>query len=137
MMADSDSFTAVDRADDFAVAGNNAHARSVQHPPHAPGRGVVGDGLICQLHIGRHAPRHRHAQYAALHEPRPFTRFIDRVFKRHLIFAVQSLGDRAGRRRQGASTVIAEIRTVRRIDADRRESPPNWANKSTAQQCDA
>ena len=88
MATDGDSFTTVDCSDDLSVAGNNAHTRSVQHAPYAPGRGVVGDGLIGQLHVRSHAPGHRHAQDAALHEPRPFARLVDRVLQSYLILSV-------------------------------------------------
>ena len=88
MTTDGDSFTTVDRADDLSVAGNNAHTRSVQHAPYAPGRDVVGDGLIGQLHVRSHAPWHRNAQDTALHEPRPLARFIDRMLQGYFVFAI-------------------------------------------------
>ena len=88
MTTDGDSFTTIDCSDDLSVAGNNAHARSVEHAPYATGGGIVGNGLVSQLHVGRHAPRHRHAQDAAFHEPRPFARLVDRVLERHFVLAV-------------------------------------------------
>ena len=91
MTTDSDSFATVDRADDFSVPRNNAHTRSVQHAPHAPGRGVVGNRLIRQLHIRCHAPGHRHTQDAALHKLRPFACLVDWVLEGYFVFAVQGL----------------------------------------------
>ena len=132
MTTDSDSFTTVDRADDLSIAGNNAHARSVQHAPHAPGGGIVGNRLIRQLHIRGHAPGHRHAQDAALHEPRPFAGLIDRMLEGHFVFAVQGLSDRAGNGDKRAQAVVTEVRAVGRIDANRGMSPPRGHNKSTA-----
>jgi hypothetical protein len=87
----------------------------------------VDDGLVGQFHIRRHAPGHRHTQDAAFHEPRPFTCLVDRVLERNFVFAVQGLCYRAGYGYKGAQAVVAEVRTVGRIDADRRESPPIWA----------
>ena len=123
MTTDGDSFTAVDRADDLSVAGDDAYTCPVEHPPYAPGRGVVGDGLVGQLHVRGHAPGHRYAQDATLHEPRPFARFVDRVLEGDLVFAVQGFGDSAGNGNKRAKAVIAEVRTIGRIDADRGASP--------------
>ena len=132
IVIDCDALTAVDRADDLSVTGDDAHTSPVQHPPHAPGRGVVGDGLVGQLHIRGHTPGHRHAQDAALHEPRPFARFIDRVLKRYFIFAVQGFRDGAGNWYKRAQSIVAEVRATGWIDADRGMSPPRGHNKSTA-----
>ncbi len=88
MTTDDDSFTTVDRADDLSIAGNNAHTRTVEHAPYAPGRGIVGDGLIGQLYVWRHAPGHRHTKDTALHEPRPFARLVDRMLEGYFILAV-------------------------------------------------
>ena len=123
MTTDGDSFTTVDRADDLSIAGDDAHTRSVQHAPHAAGGGIVGDGLIGQFHIGRHAPGHRHTKDAALQKPRPFACFVDRMLEGHFVFAVQGLSDRAGNGYKGAQTVVTEVRAVGRIDADRGSSP--------------
>ena len=119
MTTDGDPFAAVDRADNLAVSGDDAHARPVGGAPHASGRGVLHDGLIGQLHIRRHAPRHRHAQDTALYEPRPFARFIDRVLECDFVLAVQGLGNRAGNGYKRAQPVIAEVCAVGRIDAER------------------
>ena len=132
MTTDGDSFTTVDRADDLSIAGNNAHARSVQHAPNAPGGGIVDDGLVGQLHIRRHAPGHRHTQDTALYEPRPLACFVDGVLQGYLIFAVQGFGDSAGYGYKGAQAVIAEVCAVGRIDAYRGMSPPCGQNKSVA-----
>ena len=83
----------------------------------------MGDGLIGQFHIGRHAPGHRHAQDAAFHEPRPFACGIDRVLQSDLILTVKGFSNRAGHGHQCTQTVVAEIRTVGWIDADRGLSP--------------
>ncbi len=129
MTTDGDSFTAIDRADDLSVAGDDAHAGPVEHAPHAPGGGVVGDGLVSQLHVRGHAPWHRYAQDAALHKPRPFTRVVDRMLEGHFVFAVQGLSDRAGNGDKCAQAVVAEVCAVGRIDADRGVSPPRGHNK--------
>ena len=112
MTTDGDSFTTVDCADDLSIAGNNAHARSVQHAPNAPGGGIVDDGLVGQLHIRRHAPGHRHTQDTALYEPRPLACFVDGVLKGDLIFAVEGLRDGAGGRDKRAQAVVAEIGAI-------------------------
>ena len=119
MTTDSDPFTAVYRADDLAVTGFDAHARSVDSAPHTTCGSIVSNGLVSQLHVGRHAPWHRHAQYAAFHEPRPFARLVDRVLERHFVLAVQGLGNRAGYGCKRAQPVIAEVCAVGRIDAER------------------
>ena len=124
MTTDGDSFTTVDCSDDLSVAGDNAHAGPVEHAPHAPGGGIVGNGLVSQLHVGRHTPGYRHAEDAALHEPRPFARVVDRVLKRHFVFAVQGLSDRAGNGYKGTQAVVAEVCAVGWINADRGDSPP-------------
>ena len=132
MTTDGNSLSAVHRSDDLTVAGFDAHTCSVDGAPHASAGGVVHDGLIGQLHIRRHAPRHRHAQDTTLHEPRPFARFVDRVLQGYLIFAVQGFGDSAGYGDKGAQAVIAEVCAVGQIDAYRGMSPPCGQNKSVA-----
>ncbi len=129
MTTDGDSFTAVNRADNLSIAGDNAHAGPVEHAPYAPGRGVVGDGLISQLHVRGHAPGHRYAQDAALHEPRPFACLVDRVLEGYFVFAVQGLSDRAGNGDKCAQAVVTEICAISRKDTNRGVSPPRGQNK--------
>ena len=95
MTTDGDSFTTVDCSDDLSVAGNDAYAGPAEHSPYATCGCIMGDGLIGQLHIGCHTPRHRHAQDTALYEPRPLACFVDGVFERHFVLAVQSFCYRA------------------------------------------
>ena len=88
IVIDNDALTAVDRADDLSVAGDDAYTCPVEHSPHAPGRGVVADGLIGQFHVRGHTPRHRHAQDTTLYKPGPFARLVDRVLQSYLILSV-------------------------------------------------
>ena len=88
VMIDCDALTAVDRADDLSVAGDDAYTCPIEHAPYAAGGGVVGDSLIGQLHVRGHAPGHRHTKDTALHEPRPLARFIDRMLQGYFVFAI-------------------------------------------------
>ena len=54
------------------------------------------------------------------------------MLKGHLIFTVQRFGYGAGYGYKSPQTVIAEIRTVGRINTDRGRSPPPGYNKSAA-----
>ncbi len=84
----------------------------------------MGNGLIGQFHVRGQTSRHRHAEDAAFHEPRPFARLVDRVLEGYFVFAVQRFGDSAGYGRQRAKAIIAEVRAVGRKYADRKISPP-------------
>ena len=63
---DSDLHAGVDCADDFTVAGDDADAGPADRSPHAPGGGIVGNGLIGQFHVRGQTSRHRHAEDAPL-----------------------------------------------------------------------
>ena len=121
---DGDLYPGIDGADDLPIAGDDADTGPADRSPHAACGVVVGNGLIGQFHIRRHTSRHRHTEDAAFHEPRPFSRFVDRVLDGNLVLAVQGFGDRAGKGYKGAQAVITEICAVGRIDADRDRSPP-------------
>ena len=46
-----------------------------------------------EVDAGRHGGRHRSAEDAALHQPLPFSGFIDRMHQRQFVFAVQCFRD--------------------------------------------
>ena len=90
--------------------------QTLRHTP----RVEVSRVMIC--HVRSQEPRQRHAQDAALREPRPFARFVDRMLACDILPAVQDLRDGTGYGHQRARTVLAEIRTVG--DEDRSSLPP-------------
>ena len=123
-VVDSDALTAVHSTDNLSVAGDDAYARSIYSAPYSASGCIMCYGLIIQFHIRRHAPWHRHAQNAALNEPCPFARFVDRMLEGDFVFAVQRLRDGAGSGYKCAQAIVAEVYAVGRIDADRGRSPP-------------
>ena len=71
-----------------------------------------------EVHPGRCRRRYRSTEDAALHQPLPFSRFVNGMHQRQFIFAVQHFRDLRRQRSQGAVAVGGEVGAVGGIDAD-------------------